>query len=527
MCRILAVSLVAALGLNLAFAQDRPLGWLSSQYEVGSGGPGTISSGKFKKKDADTGEVTDVDDPGGKSYGSYQFASKRGIDGSSVAAFVKRYYAEDFREPKAGAPGQFTDLQPGTEPFDKKWNDVVARDGVKFTNNEHEFIHDTHYLPVVNALKELGLDINSRSDALKNAIWSTAVQHGPPQDAKGHAVKLLKAALGSWGKKDLQATDPKTKQPVVGDEALLKAIYDERGRKTKSGKMVYFAKGLDLSKRFNAERKNALKALDQERRDRGIAPTSPAGTGKPTKLEAIAKSLGINANMHRRRPRDLVVARGQVTFDTEGQEGGRYHSRRPHVPSGNSGVTIGRGYDMKGRKKEQIYRDLLAAGLSKAQAELYSRAAGLSGNKARAFLAEHGYGRLLDAARKKGLKGAEVNSYIRANSLEPITLAQQKKLFERTYAQVEDEVKNQFPAYVKYPRGAQEAITDMAYNLGISGLLAKFPKFVEAVQAQDWGSAAAQSRRKGVGVSRNAQVRQLLEQAAAARQADKGSPPGA
>ena len=81
--------------------------------------------------------------------------------------------------------------------------------------------------------------------------------------------------------------------------------------------------------------------------------------------------------------------RGRLTFDAEGQEGGPYHSRKFHVPSMSSGVTIGRGYDMKERTKSQVRDDLLSAGLETAQAALISQAAGLSGAKAEEFIAEN------------------------------------------------------------------------------------------------------------------------------------------
>jgi hypothetical protein len=45
----------------------------------------------------------------------------------------------------------------------------------------------------------------------------------------------------------------------------------------------------------------------------------------------------------------FIVERGQITFDLEGLEspGSRYHSRKAHHPTPISGVTIGRGYDLK------------------------------------------------------------------------------------------------------------------------------------------------------------------------------------
>ena len=53
--------------------------------------------------------------------------------------------------------------------------------------------------------------------------------------------------------------------------------------------------------------------------------------------------------------------RGRLTFDAEGQEGGPFHSRHLHVPSSASGLTIGRGYDMKRRSKSDVRDDLADA----------------------------------------------------------------------------------------------------------------------------------------------------------------------
>jgi hypothetical protein len=47
---------------------------------------------------------------------------------------------------------------------------------------------------------------------------------------------------------------------------------------------------------------------------------------------------------------DQKVAKGQATYNSEGNEGGKYHSRKAHHPTAASGVTIGRGYDLKEKK---------------------------------------------------------------------------------------------------------------------------------------------------------------------------------
>ena len=84
-----------------------------------------------------------------------------------------------------------------------------------------------------------------------------------------------------------------------------------------------------------------------------------------------------------------VPAVGRLTFDAEGQEGGPFHSRHFHVPSSSSGLTIGRGYDMKLRSKSQVRDDLLAAGLESAQAALISQGAGAKGEQAEEFIEEN------------------------------------------------------------------------------------------------------------------------------------------
>lgn len=111
-------------------------------------------------------------------------------------------------------------------------------------------------------------------------------------------------------------------------------------------------------------------------------------------------------------PNDFVVSRGQITFDVEGNEGGRWHSRTPHVPSESSGLTIGRGYDMKHRSREQIIKQMTDSGISKETAELYAGGAGLSGAKAR--------------------------EYMQTAKLPEISPAQQKALFLITYKEIEN-----------------------------------------------------------------------------------------
>lgn len=200
---------------------DADLGFLSEKYESGGRGPGMVSTG--------------VGDPGGMSYGTYQLASKIG----RADQFTNKYYADEF----AGLKG-------GSDAFTAKWKALAAKDAEALHKNEHQFIQDTHYDPQLRKLKkELGLDVGKRSPVFRDAVWSSAVHHGPNTDAITVAIQTL------------------VKAKVFDEVAALKAIYAERGRKTTDGKLVRFKNVSEswipgLTKRFENELRDALAALE-------------------------------------------------------------------------------------------------------------------------------------------------------------------------------------------------------------------------------------------------------------------------
>jgi len=71
------------------------------------------------------------------------------------------------------------------------------------------------------------------------------------------------------------------------------------------------------------------------------------------------------------------------------------------------------------------------------------------------------------------------------------------------------------PNWNSYPEPVQEALFDMAFNLGLGGLK-KFPKMLQAIDAGDWNTAAAQSHRQGIGDARNQEIAALFQSASAA-----------
>ncbi|RNC67730.1 MAG: LysM peptidoglycan-binding domain-containing protein [Desulfuromonadales bacterium] len=207
---------------------DGSLGKLSEKYETDGRGAGTVSSG--------------VGDPGGVSYGCYQMTSKPG--GGTVKSFVSQ---ANFAWKAA-----FAVLVPGSADFTAKWKKLATAEPDAFRAAQHAYIKRTHFDVLVATIRERdNLDITGRSRALKDAVWSTSVQHGPNSSVVHNALR----ALGAWN-----ADDPDF------DRRLIHAIYAERGRKKDNGDLVYFGacspsvqKG--VAARFASEEKDALAML--------------------------------------------------------------------------------------------------------------------------------------------------------------------------------------------------------------------------------------------------------------------------
>ncbi len=148
------------------------------------------------------------------------------------------------------------------------------------------------------------------------------------------------------------------------------------------------------------------------------APIKKAASKKAAKTKAAKKK----AATRRAAPRPVVtdyfkVAAGQITFDAEGLETpGKFFSRTPHVPGPWSGVTIGRGYDMRERSETEIFEDLTTAGVPKTKAR--------------------------KLAGCRGRKGAQARNYLEDKNLLELTIstAQQWHLFNATYAELEGDV---------------------------------------------------------------------------------------
>jgi LysM repeat protein len=207
------------------------LGKLSERYETGGRGPGVVSSG--------------IGDAGGASYGSYQMTSTHG---GTVGRFVS--------QPDFPWRDEFRGLAPGSPAFTATWKTIAAADADRFHAAQHRYIKATHFdILVQNILDKDGLDVRTRSAALQDVIWSTAVQHGPN-------TRVVHTALGTVhgeGTPSAAGTD--------FDRALIRAIYAERGRCNADGQLVHFSRNsaevqAGVARRFIAEARDALRMLD-------------------------------------------------------------------------------------------------------------------------------------------------------------------------------------------------------------------------------------------------------------------------
>lgn len=182
---------MAAAGGARGPGKGHRIGAIAERFESGGRGPGTVSSGSG--------------DPGGVSYGIYQLASRTGTLGRFVSA-------EGARWADALAAGG----KPGTAGFSAAWKAVARRDSAAFGAAQHRFIARTHYAPAVAKVRAArGLDLDARHVAVREATWSTSVQHGGAATILTTAIDMARAGGGDDG--------------AAFDRRLVDAIYDARG----------------------------------------------------------------------------------------------------------------------------------------------------------------------------------------------------------------------------------------------------------------------------------------------------------
>jgi GH24 family phage-related lysozyme (muramidase) len=87
-------------------------------------------------------------------------------------------------------------------------------------------------------------------------------------------------------------------------------------------------------------------------------------------------------------------------------------------------------------------------------------------------------------------------------------------LLDSDIAIMEAGVRANFFNYDSYPAPAKDALLDMAFNLGVHGLVAHFPHLKAGADSQNWRICAAQCRRNGISDTRNQKTMDLFLAAA-------------
>lgn len=146
-------------------AEDLEMGKLSAQFESGRDGIAAVG----------------YDRNGGTSYGKYQVSSRAGSLGDFLD-FLDSEAPDLSKRLRSSGPGN-TGSRKGAMP--DVWRAIANEQPERFEELQEAFVRESHYKPAVEAIAQrTSLDANKLSTAMREVIWSTAVQHGPTGAAR-------------------------------------------------------------------------------------------------------------------------------------------------------------------------------------------------------------------------------------------------------------------------------------------------------------------------------------------------------
>lgn len=179
------------------------LGKLSALFESGKEGSAAIG----------------YDKTGGTSYGQYQIASNTGTMDEFIA-FLEKQAPRLARVLKKAGPAN-TGSREGRMP--EAWRAVNAKDPKGFAGLQQSFIQERLYEPALEKLRGAGLNDKGMSRALREVLFSTAVQHGP-SGAAAIIGKALRETAASAGESASPAGGPAAESRKTEGE-LIERIY--------------------------------------------------------------------------------------------------------------------------------------------------------------------------------------------------------------------------------------------------------------------------------------------------------------
>ena len=176
----------------------------------------------------------------GNACGAYQFDNRY-----SLLPFVKYAYAQnatlckEFKTYSAYKNG--TKLKSNNK-FYKAWHAIYARNPKAFAAIQDKYATLEYYTPVEQALYKVGINLATRSDAVKGAVFSYSIQHG--QTNAVNAVKELFGLMKNSSGKTIAAKLTASST----DKQFIKKLYNYRAKKYSAYKTRYISeKALALS----------------------------------------------------------------------------------------------------------------------------------------------------------------------------------------------------------------------------------------------------------------------------------------
>ncbi len=183
---------------------DTALGQLAARFESGKDGIAAIG----------------YDRHGGTSYGKYQISSRAGTMKSFVE-FLKSEEPDFAKRLEAAGPSN-TGGKSGRMPV--VWKEIAEQHPDRFETLQERFIHASHFEPAVQSVAEkTGLSVAGMPEALKEVLFSTAVQHGP-----AGASRIVSRAVDQVGRDKLDLTKNSAESVKKAGEALIRRIYSMR-----------------------------------------------------------------------------------------------------------------------------------------------------------------------------------------------------------------------------------------------------------------------------------------------------------
>ena len=113
------------------------------------------------------------------------------------------------------------------------------------------------------------------------------------------------------------------------------------------------------------------------------------------------------------------------------------------------------------------------------------------------------------------LKSDELPGYYEIRTTLRLSGAAIDDLLDQDVVTLQHDLTAFLPGLPTYPAPAQEALLDMAFQLGAHGLVEKFTHMIADVMAQNWPACADNCHREGIAQWRNDATKQLFLQAAA------------